>query len=363
VRFTTSTIVIVLILTLISAVVIGLLVSCDKNKQITPPILGPAAGSGPVGGGETQRLELIVNPSGTITVTTDVQAQAKIIAFPKNSINQPMPDGTVVYWRANAGTIDPISSTTSSGTTTATLTFTKGYNGCSVVTARSGDVEASVNVCVSSVTATVTPIATATPSKNFILSANPLVIAHGGTSIITATATTNGQPNPNIQVNFTVSGAGTLTTNAGVTDGSGNASVTLIGNNTGTTELTATVTATTTDGRTGSITIRVLPQVLTLTLYSDITQITDCAAGDVATITAEVLRDGLPAANMLVTFTWSPSNVGTLSATSVYTNTTGQAQVTFQVPPCPASGTTQTVTVTATTGGVNRNVAITVTNP
>jgi hypothetical protein len=252
---------IVIILTFISFVIGGIIAGCDDKKHIHPPVLGPAAGSGPIGGGDTQSIQLIASPSGMIRTVPGTPATVTITALIENQIGQPMPDGTAVYWSSTVGTLSSTTTTSSNGSSTVTLTFPDQYDGCSWITAKSGDVEASIEVCTTSVTPTptVTPAPTvaptATPSKVFIVSAANFIISHNGTTTVTAHAETDGRPDVNLQVNFSVSGAGILSANAGVTNSSGNATVTLTGYNTSTSDQTATVVATTVDGRSGSITI------------------------------------------------------------------------------------------------------------
>ena len=53
-----STLYILFILLGISIAIVGIFLGCDQNKQVNPPVLGPAAGSGPVGGGETQAVTI-----------------------------------------------------------------------------------------------------------------------------------------------------------------------------------------------------------------------------------------------------------------------------------------------------------------
>ena len=163
-----STLYLILLLTVISAVIVGLIIGCEE-KKIDPPVLGPASGSGPIGGGETQRISLSVNPSQTITAVGDEQAIAKITALVENTIGQPMPNGTAVYWNATVGSLDSTTQTTSNGSATVTLTFQKAYKGCSIVTARSGDAQASITICTTHVTRLrLTPTATTTqrPRQN-----------------------------------------------------------------------------------------------------------------------------------------------------------------------------------------------------
>lgn len=234
-------------LALISIAVIGILIGCSEKKHVSPPVIGPAAGSGPTGGGDTQDIELSASPSGHITVTNTEQATVKITAVVKNGIGQPMPDGTVIYWSASQGTLDSVTSTSANGASTVTLTFRAGFNGCSDITARSGDAEETIWVCVSSVAAT------PTPSRTFIVSSQYSTLSAAQTqTTISATAKTNGTPDVGLQVNFTVSGPGTLNASAATTDSSGTATVTLT-RITVTSTQTVTVTATSADGRSGTV--------------------------------------------------------------------------------------------------------------
>ena len=83
-----STMYILIILLCISGAIIGIFIGCDKNKQVDPPVLGPAAGAGPVGGGDTQKITLLASPSETITVSTEEQATVQVTALIENNIGQ-----------------------------------------------------------------------------------------------------------------------------------------------------------------------------------------------------------------------------------------------------------------------------------
>ena len=282
-----STLYLILTLSVISAGIIAAIIGCDE-KKIKTPVLGPAAGSGPIGGGDTQKIILTASPSDTITAVGEEQATAKITARVENQIGQPMPDGTAVIWSTTVGTLDSTTTTTSNGSTTVTLTFPKSFTGCSWITAKSGDTEASLEICVVNITptptvtptptatvtptptptatGTPTPTPTATPLRTLTVGANPAVITLPGpptTSIITACAFTDGVADQNLQINFTVStnpaGVGTLNRNSAITDASGcNSGV--APNDvvfTAVSAGTATITATTTDGRTANVVILV----------------------------------------------------------------------------------------------------------
>jgi hypothetical protein len=244
-----STIYILLILLCISIALIAIFIGCD-DKKIDAPVLGSAAGSGPVGGGDTQKITLLASPSETVTALSTEQATVQVTALIENNIGQPMPDGTAVYWTTDVGTLDSTVTTSSNGSSTVTLTFPKDYTGCTWVVARSGDVEGGIRLCVTSVEPT------ATPSKVFIVTTDQSFIAWNGTATITATAKTDGTPDTDLEVQFTITGPGILSASADETDDSGIATVTLTGNNTSTTnQQTVTVTATTSDGRSGSVSI------------------------------------------------------------------------------------------------------------
>jgi hypothetical protein len=194
----TSTLALLVALTLISAGVVAALIGCNEHKEIKAPVIGPAAGSGPIGGGETQQIKLIANPSTTVPTIGEDQATVNITALVENNIGQPMPDGTAVYWSTTVGTLDSSTTTTSNGSSTVTLTFPKSYTGCSVVTAQSGDVEASIKVCTNNLTPTPTDAPTATPT---------------GTPIPTATA----GPTPTPAISITLVGDRVTTTCGAIT--------------------------------------------------------------------------------------------------------------------------------------------------
>ncbi len=273
-RYTSSTLYLVLALTIISGVIVGVIAGCDE-KNIKAPVIGPSAGSGPVGGGDTQKIILSASQSDTLPVVEGNQGTIQITARVENQIGQPMPDGTSVVWSTTVGTLDSPTTTTTDGASNVTLTFPQAFSGCSIVTAISGDATATISVCVTNVTPTptptvvptetptLTPTPTSTPARVFVVSAGKTVINHDRSTTITALALTDGVADANLQVNFSVSGSGTIDASAGITDSSGKATVQFTGNhsNPGSTDPseTATVTATTADGRSGSISIIVRP--------------------------------------------------------------------------------------------------------
>jgi hypothetical protein len=234
-------------LVVFSAAIIGLIVGCDE-KTIDTPILGPASGSGPVGGGESQKIRLSASPSKTIEVPSGEQGTVTITARIENNIGQPMPDGQSVIWSSTVGTLSATVGSTSNGTASVTLTFPKNYVGCSTVSARSGDATASIEVCAKSGGA---------GQEGLIVKSKDEAIAATGQTEITATVYKDGEPQQNVQVNFTVSGAGTLNASGAFTNSGGEATVTLKGNNTNTSQSSATVTATTLDGQSGSVTVTI----------------------------------------------------------------------------------------------------------
>ncbi len=250
-----STLRFMILLSAISMLIIGAMIGCNE-KKITSPLTGPAAGSGPIGGGDTQKMKLTASPSGTLVVTgNETQATTKITAQVNNSIGQPMPDGTVVHWSATVGTLDAATQTASNGAATVSLTFPTSYSGCSTVSAESGDVSNLITVCVSRRDPTPTPTVTPTPSKELILSVGQSAIIAKGTTDVLALVTTNGTPEEGVLVTFSASGGGALNPNAALTNSNGFAKVTFTGNNSSTSDITAMITARTGDGRTGNVTV------------------------------------------------------------------------------------------------------------
>lgn len=196
-KFTRSSYYVIVFLTLLTLVSVVSMSGCNEKKHVTPPLIGPSAGSGPAGGGDTQRIQLLVSPSEPLEVMETETATVRITALIKNSIGQSMPDGTAVYWNSTNGSLDSVSTTSSNGSTGVTFTFPERYSGCSQVTARSGDATASLRVCVTRVAVTPTPtsamtptpigVSTATPlPHNLIVTANPPTITMPGTSSVTA---------------------------------------------------------------------------------------------------------------------------------------------------------------------------------
>lgn len=372
----TSTLYLLLTLLAISALIVGLIIGCDE-KQIKSPLLGPSAGAGPVGGGDAQKIRLTANPSETITTLEDAEATVQITAIVENNIGQPMPDGTVVYWTATNGTLDSVTTTTTNGASSVTLTFPKAFTGSSVVTATAGDATDSITINVVSITPT------GTPSKGLVVSADQTIIPHQGTTTITAFVSTDGEPDANVQVNFSASGAGILKESAAITDENGNASVILIGNNTTTTDQTATVNATTEDGRSGSVSVIVTggatptpaptaTPVPTATVAATATPAlelivstskSDLSSGGTSDITALVRLGGNPVGDASVNFhvvTSPAAGVGSLAPTGdVLTDSvTGIAQATFTANNPAVAGV---ATITITHKGITKTSLINVT--
>ena len=389
----TSTLVIVFILTLISAVIIGIMIGCDQ-KDISSPVVGSAAGSGPIGGGNAQKIRLTANPSSTVTAVGEEQATIKITATLFNMIGEPMPDGTVVYWSATIGTLDSATQTTTNGAATASLTFSKTDKGCSAVTATSGSLENSISVCVTRADATATPTITPTPSKSFIISADKSSIQHQETATITAYVSDNGKAQVGAQVKFTVSSGGTLNQSAAVTDENGYAHVTFTGYNTGASDITATINGSTDDGRTGSVSIVVgsgatptptMTPTITPTATAtptatptaspvyDVTLMANRNSGNCgsfspatpATLTAQVLKNGVAVSNVPVEFsvTFSPALP---SGVSCKVNPTkppvGTLTSQFSCSACTGASLTN-ATIKATAKGSSAEVTITITGP
>jgi hypothetical protein len=107
---------------------------------------------------------------------------------------------------------------------------------------------------------TATPIPTPTPVKTFIVSAEKNMIGCDEQIYIRAIAKSDGQPDSNLQINFTILNGPVFFVgpSSAVTDASGQAEVDIQGNNCASTGSSqATINATTTDGRNGSVTITV----------------------------------------------------------------------------------------------------------
>jgi len=319
-----STVYLLVMLTTLSIAIIGAILGCDE-KKVTAPVVGPGAGSGPIGGGEAQELTLTANPSETVTAVGNEQAKVKITALVENTLGQPMPDGTAVYWTATYGTLDSTVTTTTNGASSVTLTFENGFSGSSTVSATAGDASGSITVNVLTVTPTPT---IAPPSKTFIVTAEKSQIAHEETCVVTALVQTDGQAEKNMQVTFVALSGGILNASAAVTDVTGKAQVTFTGNNTSETDITATINASTTDGRSGSISIIVGggdPGTLTLTANNN--EIDD---GEDTDITALVQTGGEPEEGVEVNFELVNNGTGTLTPTSAVTDASGRAVVNFK---------------------------------
>lgn len=265
-----------LLLALMSwAIISGFLGCSNEKQQIAPPVVGPAAGSGPMGGGETQSLKLTASPSETLTTIGDEQATIAVTALVENSIGQPMPDGTAVYWSTTQGTIAPTVGSSSNGAAEATVTFPKSFDGCSTVTARSGDAEGTIKLCVNNAQPTATavpptaiptsvPTATPTPVTRTleIISPPPPTAKHDcadGNLTVTVLAANGGIPENGTNVTFIIYGdvfeLDPATPSTQPTNGAGIASYTFLLKAPCTAGKTTTIVASTTDGRKASIVI------------------------------------------------------------------------------------------------------------
>jgi len=154
-----------------------------------------------------------------------------------------LPDGTVVSFKVNeAGRVNPSSVHLVGGTATSTY-FGTTFPGDITVTATSGSVEASTIINVSD-----------NIKRNVFVSANPGTFpTGGGTSLLSAVITEgSGQPIQGIGVQFSTT-AGTLQSAGAFINTNNNGVVNDVLNTTS----TATVTATTDDGFSGSFTILV----------------------------------------------------------------------------------------------------------
>jgi hypothetical protein len=261
---------------LLSWALVGSFIGCSsEKKEIDPPVVGPAAGSGPMGGGDTQKITLLANPSETVPVPTGQQGIINVTALVENRIGQPMPDGTAVYWSTTIGTLSASTGSVSNGSSDVTLTFPESYTGCSYVTARSGDVQATIKVCVEEVIFTPTPAppptatpaaaATATPISATleIISPTPPSYTHScatGDLTVMALAATGGVPENGTAVTFAVygSGLGPAPPTSINTNTSGISSYTFLAADCVAGEVT-TVVVTASGGRTDSIVITTTP--------------------------------------------------------------------------------------------------------
>jgi hypothetical protein len=204
---------------------------------ILPLLLGSCKESNNVASGN-DHLFLTADPpaisfNGTSTLTvsgTDENGMA-------------LPDGTVVSFKVNeAGRVTPSSVHLVGGTATSTY-FGTNFSGDITVVATSGSVEASTIINVSD-----------SIKRNVFVSANPANFpTGGGTSLVSAVVTDgSGKPIQDIGVQFTTT-EGTLQSGGAFIQTNNNGVVNDVLN----TAMTATVTATTDDGFTGSITIPV----------------------------------------------------------------------------------------------------------
>jgi hypothetical protein len=232
-----------------------------KKKRYNAPTYSPSTGDALLGGsgGVAQQIRLWTQVSDSQAVPGE-QASVKMIAYVKDSLGQPMPDGTVVVWLATIGSLDTSTSTTKQGVASATLKFPPNFTECSRVTAICGEAQATEKACAS------------VNNNNIAIWASHTDIAWDGAASVTAKLITDGKPDVGYQVDFTVTvtisefaDADDFIVNVRpgltvLTDGEGNATIYLEVENLTDEAAYITVTAKAEDERTASLVILVQPE-------------------------------------------------------------------------------------------------------
>lgn len=211
------------VFTLFAILLTIFIVSCKEGGNVAP-------------GGS--RLLITADPQ---SISLNGTSQLTVVGTDENGI--PLPDGTQVSFSVTeAGRVSPSTVQLSNGSATTTY-FASLSAGDITITAISGGVEASVTI----------KVADNIERKVFVFATPAKLPDGGGTSLISAAVTdTSGQPVRDINVQFTTS-TGKLQSNGALipTNNNGVATDTL------NTDASATVTATTDDGFSGSTTVEV----------------------------------------------------------------------------------------------------------
>lgn len=225
-------------------------VSC-KRKEYSAPTVGVAGGDTFLGGGEARSIRLwaqIQNSQGT----PGEAATVKIIARVTNALGRPMPDETSVTWLATVGTLDAVTTTTTDGIASVTLTFPKNFTSCSTVTAISGQARRSIRACAEVL------------SSNITIRADDTDVDWNEHVWVTVQLKTDGKADVGFQVTFTVTQEPTSppivavdNESVVVTDAKGNAAIRLDIQNTTDEIVLITVKARAADGREAEIQILV----------------------------------------------------------------------------------------------------------
>ncbi len=210
---------------------------------------------------------------------------------------------------------------------------------------------------------TVTP---GTPGSTTVISGSSQSAAPGqalGQPLVAEVLNSSGQPLSGITVNWTVSPAGAAvlapTTTTGANGQTSN-SVTLTGSASGTITITATATG---SNSKAVFTISAIPLV-TITSFQIVSGNNQSAAENTAFVqplVVQVTTSNGVASGITVQFLVQSGPV-TLSATSVATNSNGQAQVTAQAGSVPGSASVL-ATITSTSGSSSQTFSLTVLPP
>ena len=222
-----------------------------------------------------------------------------------------IPGRTITVSSSNGNTLSATSLTTGAdGDVQVTLTAVNGGNDTLQATAFGGSLVATQTIAVSTDAFTIT-----TPAAN-------AEVALGVAEPVTANWTVNGVPQVGQTISFTAT-RGTLSAGSAVTDGAGDATVTISSNNAGPALITATTPAP------GSISTTRNIEFVATTVASISVQAspTTVATGEQSEITA-LVRDpvGNLVKNQVVSFELTDITGGFLSVASAVTDSQGRAQ-------------------------------------
>jgi len=322
----------------------GLLGGCQK-KSFDAPQDDTTVGNTFLGSGNASELTLLALPSDVLMVEPDKEGVITITALVKNSLGELMPDDTTVTWTASVGTLEDSVTLTKDGTTSVKLTFPVNYTGWSEVRAFADETTGSIRV---GVNVTDSVIAVTSNAANNIVAAT-------GRATITARVTTEGQFDSGVPVTFSLSSdnyGSWSGANSDVTDSAGRATVNFQASNeaASATDQQIVITAETSDGRKGTLTLLILAPENRLIFVTSNAANNTVAATDTATIIAKLMTAGQPDSAVPVTFTLDSDDYGNwVGANLDVTDTNGRATVNFQANNDSASATDRQVTITATT--------------
>lgn len=257
-----------------------------------------------------------VTTSATSTVA-DGTTIVNLEAIVKDNNNNPLGAGITVNWNTNIGTLGSATSVTDAQGK-AINTLKSNVVGTATVNANStsGGNSVSVNFTIAPTVSVVSVTAT------------PTAIPADGTTKTTLVAVVHDQNNVPVNSGVAVTWSttnGTLSTNSSVTDNSGNATVTLLGNLAG----TATVTASATNG--SSNTVVTFNTVAVYHVDSLNSNPSEALADGIefVTVTAQILDQNNQPAPAGVPITWT-TTLGTIVNANTVTDSAGKTSAQFK---------------------------------